>query len=200
MPNIRNFEISGIYNPWLLQKMIYIPPIEYDYNPHRKEREKTPFTTFFSTGSNRRRYIMQRLWEHGILVINYSGITTSDRMKVIYDSKAIMINIHQTEHHHTFEEFRVLPALLRGLVVICEESPLISSIPYSQFVVWSSINDLPMNVMKVKENYNDYVDRFFGPQSELPFILANMRNDAYKNMEKRILQITPRTNDLFFKA
>jgi hypothetical protein len=111
-----------------------------------------------------------------------------------------MLNIHQTEHHHTFEEFRVLPALLRGLVVICEESPLISSIPYSQFVVWSSINDLPMNVMKVKENYNDYVDRFFGPQSELPFILANMRNDAYKNMEKRILQITPRTNDLFFKA
>ncbi len=54
--------------------------------------------------------------------------------------------------------------------------------------------------MKVKENYNDYVDRFFGPQSELPFILANMRNDAYKNMEERILQITQRTNDLFFKA
>jgi hypothetical protein len=32
--------------------------------------------------------------------------------------------MHQKEQYNTFEEFRVLPALLRGAVIVAEDVPL----------------------------------------------------------------------------
>jgi hypothetical protein len=187
--NIKNFEMSELYHPSLLKKMIYIPPLEYEYMPYHDERDMTPFTTFYHAMLSRRQRIVSGLWEHGIIVENYNGITSSKRMREIYDSKAIMINLHQTPHHHTFEELRVLPALLRGLIIICEETPLKSEIPYNQFIVWSSIENLPTTVSKVILNYDFYFNEFFGPKSDLPCILASMKRNAYNLMEQQILQI-----------
>ena len=48
-------------------------------------------------------------------------------MVVLYDSSAIMINVHQTviqnPHHHTLEEFLVLHVLLWGVVIDCVRAP-----------------------------------------------------------------------------
>ena len=187
--NVKNFEMSELYHPSLLKKMIYIPPLEYEYRPYHDGRDMTPFTTFYFADLSRRQRIVSSLWEHGITVVNHNGINTSMRMREIYDSKAIMINLHQTPHHHTFEELRVLPALLRGLIIICEETPLKTEIPYNQYIVWSSIENLPITVLKVITRYDFYFNNFFGPESDLPCILAKMKKNAYNSMEKQILHI-----------
>jgi len=190
MANVRNIELSGKFSPLLLKKMVYVPPLEYEYSPlHLNSRNMAPITTFNDPSQPRRKALLQRLNENGIGVINRNHIHGADEMKALYDSTAILINVHQTPHHHTLEEFRVLPALLRGVVVICENSPLVEAIPYSTFLVWSSIENLPSKVLEVMSNYDVYFNQFFGSQSDLPRVLEQMRHTAYDNMEQRVLDL-----------
>ena len=187
IPNILNFALSGFYQPATVQKMVYIPPIEYDFEPFHKRRCLTPFTTFNHPAHSRRKEILTTLWESGVDTVNYKGISSKEDMMALYDSKAILINIHQTPHHHTLEELRLLPALLRGLVIVGEESPLIDSVPYSDFIVWTSVDDMPSRVLDVIANYEAYFEKFFGINSTLPCILINMRKKAFLDMESRVL-------------
>jgi hypothetical protein len=187
IPNILNFALSGLYQPSAIEKMVYIPAIEYDFEPFHKKRELTPFTTFNHPTRSRRNEILSTLWERGIRTINYKGISSKEDMMALYDSKAILINIHQTPHHHTMEELRLLPALLRGLVIVAEESPLITSVPYSDFIIWTSVDDMPSRVLDVITNYEVFFEKFFGPNSTLPCILINMRKKAFLDMENRVL-------------
>jgi hypothetical protein len=110
-------------------------------------------------------------------------------MKAVYDASAIMLNIHQTPYHHTLEELRILPALMRGVVIISETAPLIETVPYAAFIVWSSIDALPATIADVTTHYETYFDKFFGPGSKLPCILATMRSNGYRDMERRILKL-----------
>ena len=189
MANVRNFETSGLFSSSLLSRMVYVPSLEYEYRPWHQERSMAPITTFNNMNQPRRKALTERLINRGIHVVNRNKIHGRDEMMALYDSTAILINIHQTPHHHTLEEFRVLPALLRGVVVVCESSPLTDAIPYSPFVVWSSYDGLPSRVLEVMSNYDAYFDRFFGPRSELPRTLARMRQAARDGMERRILQL-----------
>lgn len=193
MPNIMNYQLSDVYHPSFVEKMVFVPAIECEYDPHSTSRDMTPFTTFSASeslipGHARREGIIKTLWNSGILVQNYRGIKTADKMRELYGSKAILINLHQTPNFHTFEEFRALPALMRGLIVISEDSPLVHSIPYNEFIVWSSIDNLAATVSDVMVNYDVYFERFFGEASHLPCILAKMQNDAYSAMEDVVLR------------
>ncbi len=190
MANVRNFELSGLFESSLLNKMVYIPSLEYEYNPWHQKRNMPPITTFNDLNQPRRKDLIDRLMKRGIHTINRNKIHGRVGLMALYDSTSILINVHQTPHHHTLEEFRVLPALLRGVVIVCESSPLTDAIPYSAFLVWSSIEDVPSKVLEVMSNYDTYFDKFFGPQSELPRILAQMRDAAYISMEKRILDLS----------
>jgi hypothetical protein len=87
------------------------------------------------------------------------------------------------------EELRLLPALLRGLVIVSEETPLIQHIPFSDFIIWSSVEDLPAKVADAITNYDSYFKKFFGPKSTLPCILLQMRQSAYNRLEKRVLHL-----------
>jgi hypothetical protein len=189
MPNIENFRLSNKFSAALLEKMIYVPPLEYEYNPYHLERDIMPITTFVYPEMSRRYDIIQDLEKKGIHVKNHNQITSRDRMKELYDASAIMLNIHQTPYRHTLEELRILPALMRGVIVISEIVPLMEIVPYSSFIVWSSIDDLPTTITDVTTNYETYFDRFFGSESELPCILSMMRSNAYKDLEKRIIKL-----------
>ena len=189
MANVRNFEVSGVFPLSLLSKIVYVPSIEYLDAPVHRREILGPITTFIDVNQPRRRELIERLRKHGIQSVNHNTVNGRASMMVLYDSIAVMINVHQTPHHHTLEEFRVLPALLRGVVVVCENSPLTDAIPYSEFVVWSSIEDMPSTVQEVMGNYDTYFNRIFGKQSELPLVLARMRHIAYTDMEKRMLAL-----------
>ena len=189
-PNIQNFRRSNRFNATLLDKMVYVPPLEYEYNPYHLERGLTPFTTFVYPEIPRRHAIIQDLEAKGIRVENHNGILSREQMKALYDASAIMLNIHQTPHHHTLEELRILPALMRGVIVISELAPLIEHVPYSSFIVWSTIDDLHATIHDVMTNYEAYFDAFFGPKSNLPCILAAMRSNAYRDLERAVLKLS----------
>ena len=123
MANVRNFETSGLFSPSLLSRIVYIPCPEYEYRLRHQERSMAPITTFEDINQPRRKEMTERLLNRGIHVVNSNKIHGRDEMMALYYSTAILINIHQTPYHHTLEEFRLLPALLRGVVVVCELSP-----------------------------------------------------------------------------
>ena len=109
--------------------------------------------------------------------------------KFILDDTRILINLHQTPSHHTFEELRVLPALLRGIVVIAEVSPLHTSIPYYEYIVWSHINSMATTIRNVSANYNSYYEKFHGPQSKLGELIQTMRDKAKNHLKEAIINL-----------
>jgi hypothetical protein len=82
-------------------------------------------------------------------------------LRMLYNRTKILINIHQTEHHHTFEELRVLPALQCGVLVISERSPLNNLVPYNEFVIWSEYDKICDKVNEVVNNYDYFFDLIF---------------------------------------
>jgi hypothetical protein len=46
--------------------------------------------------------------------------------------------MHQKEQYNTLEEFRVLPALLRGAVIVAEDVPLREVVPYHRYAISSN--------------------------------------------------------------
>ena len=54
-------------------------------------------------------------------VVAVGNASTAASLRALLDSTQILINVHTTAHHHTLEEYRVLPALLRGCVVVSED-------------------------------------------------------------------------------
>ena len=105
----------------------------------------------------------------------------------MYSSTKIILNIHQTDHHHTFEELRVLPALLSGVIVICEESPLKEHIPYKDYVVWCNYDEI-INVTKdVLSNYEKYYELLFSSKlNELRAIINSLHIDITANLSKAL--------------
>ena len=93
----------------------------------------------------------------------------------------ILVNVHQTDHHHTFEELRVLPALCNGVLIISEEVPLKEEIPYSESIIWSSYDRLPETIEKVKENYDYYYKKIF--TEKLHSDLVKLQEDNLKNIK-----------------
>jgi hypothetical protein len=71
-----------------------------------------------------------------------------------------LVNIHQTDTHHTLEELRVLPALLTGIIVISEEVPYKESIPYSKHIIWSKYDDIPKKISSVLSKYKYYQKKY----------------------------------------
>ena len=95
----------------------------------------------------------------------------------------ILINVHQTDHHHTFEELRVLPALLNGVIIISEDVPLKDKIPYNEFIIWSDYDKIVDKVKEVYENYEFYYNKIF-VNSNLSEILMSMTENNHKIFEK----------------
>jgi len=161
-------------------KCKYIAPSLYNDNLENKNRKGT--FTLFSLGASPRRD--EFLKTTG--VENISGVFFAKDLINIYRSKAIMINIHQTNHHHTFEELRVLPALSQGVVVVAEDSPLKEHIPYSDSIIWSSFKNVKDVVRDVENNYEKYRKKLFS--TKFVDTLQQLRRDNVVNMKELIWQ------------
>ena len=108
---------------------------------------------------------------------NVRGIYESLALRDLLDATKILVNVHQTDHHHTLEELRVLPALLRGVIVVSETVPLRECLPYERFVVWSSYENLAATVADVHRNYDEYRERIFGGSAFCEVIMAMRRQN-----------------------
>ena len=175
IPNMYNIYAVNSYNNFY-KKILYISPVLFDYdsqNYEYKERNINVLTTFINTNEPRRRALLDNIKMANVDHKNINNCFSNEDLKNLYLNTKILINIHQTEHHHTFEELRVLPALLSGIIVISESSPLNNLIPYNDFIIWSSYDNIIETVKNVINNYDDYHNKIFKSKHLLSILHKN---------------------------
>ena len=183
-PNI--FNISSI-TTCLSNKLVYISPSIYHTNFINNVRNITTLTTFIDINQPRRRDLLININKNNIQHINVNNCFDLNLLKTLYSNTKILINIHQTEHHHTFEELRVLPALLCGVITICEKSPLSELIPYNDYIIWSGYDKIIDKTLEVINNYDYYYNLIFKKEKKIH--IDDLKNINYESLKKKILEI-----------
>jgi hypothetical protein len=212
LPNIHNVRTSLQFAE-IAEKLLYVPPLLFAYSA--PPRAKHPLVTMFiRPGEPRRKSLLeslktQRRAAHPIAQLlgrtigqgrsgrqpapmptprcrNVTGCWGDDLRKLLLGTR-ILVNVHQTDHHHTLEELRVLPALLSGVIVISEDIPCRELVPYHEYIVWTDYASLSSTVAHVHSNYDTYFESFFGPRSDLPDVLDGMRRRTHDELIAREL-------------
>ena len=186
-PNIQNIK-SCTHLDQFNHKIIYMPPLLCDYSPESELREEYDVVTSFyilnPDGRPRRKILHDVLTSEITKYYNIPKVFGDDLYKGIYKRSKILVNIHQTDHHHTFEELRVLPALLNGLIVIAEDSPLRQSIPYNEYIIWCKYEDIAAKTKEVLDDYQSFYDRIHGESSGLKEIILKMKEELDIELKK----------------
>jgi len=179
LPNMFNILSNKKFNDYYT-KNIYIAPILYDIN--FSNLNKTDIVTLFSkNGSQRRGNILADMVKLNIPNKTIESCFSSQCILDLYDSCRILVNVHQTDHHHTFEELRVLPALLNGVIIISEDVPLKETIKYSDYIIWVNYDEIANKTLEVMNNYDYYYNKIFG-DGVLSLILTNLKDNNIKTI------------------
>lgn len=185
-PNIFNVKSSGLFDNFS-KKHIYIAPCIYDSVYSIKDgRENSTITSFFDTNQYRRKKLIEQL---KVLDFDHTNINCFDKtgLEKIYRNTKILINIHQTGEHNTFEELRCLPAVANGTIVVSEKPPLHHLVPYQNMIVWCSYDDIANQVEDVLTNYHDVHNKLFS--TENINVINNLDSQNKKNLEEKILSV-----------
>lgn len=183
MPNIINARESVVFQD-IFEKMVYISPILYNFYGEKENRNIELLTTFQHT-EPRRKTFLDNASAQNINIYNVEDCFDKSKLEELLHSTKIMINVHQTDHHDTIEEFRILPALSCGIIVISEEGALIPEIPYHKYIIWTSYENLIPCILNVQQNYDKYVEKIFG-NNDIESLLDSLHNANVENMESKI--------------
>jgi hypothetical protein len=184
IPNIENITTSNLY-PELSNKLTYIYPSLYEPNWGIRNREIDVLTTFIRTCEPRRFRLLEEIKAKNISHKNVNDCFEKEKLKHLYSNTKILINIHQTDHHHTFEELRVLPALLCGCIIICENSPLKQMVPYHQHLIWVKYDEVVEKCIEIQNNYEYYYNKIF---SNLNIEnITNLSSINYNTLKNKLL-------------
>ena len=116
---------------------------------------------------------------------NINNCFVKQRVQDLYRNTKILINIHQTDHHHTFEELRVLPALLNGTLVISEISPLSELVPYSKCVIWTTYDKILSTAKDILARYDEVHKQIF-ESVENRKILESLHQTNYETLKAKL--------------
>jgi hypothetical protein len=174
-PNLFNITSNNYFNQFS-KKILVVSPIIYDVNT--SNNEKTDSITMFTNINNPRRdQMLNNLKKVDPKFKNITDCFSSKDITRLYKTTKILVNIHQTDHHHTFEELRVLPALTQGVLVISENVPLKDKIPYHEHIIWSDYDDIPNTLMYVQNNYEMIYNKVFNDSLFKKFELMLLNNN-----------------------
>jgi hypothetical protein len=199
IPNIVHVKGSRDFDDFT-RKHVYIAPTLYNNlsQPPKDGRTVFSLTTFTNT-NDRRGILIQRMNElslrqhtpNGVIEQKHLNVTNcydSHQLCELYKRTRILINIHQTDHHHTLEELRVLPALQCGVIVISEMSPLYQEVPYHDSIIWTTFENIVDTVKKVFTNYDKYYEEIFIHKTPKTLVTLSQLDDTnYRTLEERIL-------------
>lgn len=159
-PNFINIKTSRIHSE-VVEKTCLVAPLVFPLGANFSDtgRDLEVITLFGNTEEPRRKSLLEKLKQANSNSQNISGHFGDVRS--IYRRTKILVNVRQTDHHDTLEELRVLPALQSGVIVISEDVPLRNEIPYSEFIIWGALEDIPSLVESVHENYDKYFNSIF---------------------------------------
>lgn len=185
-PNIYNVKSSGYYDDFS-HKHIYISPSIYETTYINMENRKIPsLTTFINVNEPRRHKLLENIKNYNQFNnININNCFDKNDIENLYRDTKVLINIHQTPHHDTFEELRCLPALQNGVIIVAEKSPLNHLIPYNDLIIWCEYDDIINKVKDVLDNYEEYHSKIF--TNDNVTIINNMIIENNKTMEYKIL-------------
>jgi len=159
--NHTNFKISMDFKE-VYKKMVLIHPLLYPYYNERGNRNINCLTTFlYPESSQKRIQFLNKIRENGINHVNIKTCNGADDFITLYKNTKILINIRQTYGFHTIEELRILPALMCGVIVICEEGPLKDYIPYHDYIIWTTNENMIQTIRNVEQNYESLHNKFF---------------------------------------
>ena len=184
-PNIYNVNTCSIYNSFS-KKHIYISPSIYEQYFYKDNRNIITLTTFINTNELRRSELLKKINNENIQHANINNCFDKIELQNVLKRTKILINVHQTPHHHTFEELRVLPALECGVIVISENSPLIELIPYSNLIIWVKYDDIIEKIKEVINNYDIFHNQVFSEVNKT--ILCNIRKVNYSVLHNEIIK------------
>ena len=184
LPNLINARTSPGFDAYV-RKATYIAPLLYDVDFGHRARDIDLVTLIHDVNQPRRRQFFERARAARLPLRNVRGTFGKLALRTLYDRTRVLVNLHQTDHHDTLEELRILPALLRGVIVVSEDVPLREEVPYHRAVVWSRYADLVDTTRDVLANYEQYRSQLFGNPS-LSVILENMRRDNLIHAEQAV--------------
>jgi len=188
LPNIYNVKSSNQFLEFE-SKHIYIAPCIYEdiyisiYN-----RNINTLTTFIHIDTQerpRRKSLLDIFNKAKTDHVNISNCFDKKNLQDIYRNTKILINIHQTDYHDTFEELRCLPALFNGVIVISETSPLHKLVPYNELIIWCEYDNIFEKTKEVLNNYEKYYSSIFTANNIN--ILKNLHINNIKNIEEKLL-------------
>jgi hypothetical protein len=185
-PNIYNVKSSGYYDDFS-HKHIYISPSIYETTYIKMENRKiSSLTTFINVNEPRRHKLLENIKNNNHFNnININNCFDKNDIENLYRDTKVIINIHQTPHHDTFEELRCLPALQNGVIIVAEKSPLNHLIPYNDLIIWCEYDDIINKVKDVLDNYEEYHSKIF--TNDNVTIINNVIIENNKTMEYKIL-------------
>lgn len=185
-PNIYNVKSSGYYDDFS-HKHIYISPSIYQSTYIKMENRKiSSLTTFINVNEPRRHKLLENIKNYNQFNnININNCFDKNDIENLYRDTKVIINIHQTPHHDTFEELRCLPALQNGVIIVAEKSPLNNLIPYNDLIIWCEYDDIINKVKDILDNYEEYHSKIF--TNDNVTIINNMIIENNKTMEYKIL-------------
>jgi hypothetical protein len=185
-PNIENITLSvDAELKEFVKKLIYISPCLYTPYFSKGARINPVITTFINDQEPRRKKLLYSLMMSKVSCNNINSCFTKKRVQDLYRNTKILINIHQTEHHHTFEELRVLPALLNGTLVISEVSPLSDLVPYSKCVIWTTYDKMVSTVKDILARYDEVHKQIFESVDNRQ-ILESLHKTNYETLKAKI--------------
>lgn len=166
----------------LINNFFHFAPLIYDDVFFDIGDRTETITLFNPESSDRRNNFLKGAGKISGPVKNIMGVFDKTDLRDIYKKCRILVNIHQTPHHHTLEELRVLPAILNGVIVVSENAPLKDKIPYSDFIVWSEYSDISDTIRWVLDDYENIHDKLFSfPLKEK---IDNMRKNNRSSINR----------------
>ncbi|MGX8011146.1 hypothetical protein ACVDG8_020370 [Mesorhizobium sp. ORM8.1] len=184
VPNVVNIKSSGKFSDQTCDRIVYCPSIPFDYS-NVGDRSIDVLTNIINTEEPRRARLIEKL-DAFQGYRNVQGIYDLPSLRSLYQSAKIVVNPHQTWHHHSIEEFRILPALSQGCLIVSEDVPLRTHIPYHEYVIWCRYEDIPEIVADTLQNYDQVLDRMHGPDSGLELLLQRMLAEFEQSMDSVI--------------
>tara|TARA_Y100000768_G_C23951829_1_gene670616 strand:+ start:925 stop:1749 length:825 start_codon:yes stop_codon:yes gene_type:complete len=186
--NIENIKRSNKFSKQFIDKILYLPPFIYDINfTFKNERNINVLTNYTNVNQPRRKKMFEKLYRNNILFTNINNVFEKNKLRDIYDNTKILINIHQTPYHHTLEEFRLIPALSRGIVIISEIVPMKELLPYHDYIIWTTYDNIIETVKNTITKYDFYHTTFFGDKSSLFNVLKGLNNNSLKNIKDTLV-------------
>ena len=166
-----------------------LAPLVLSERTDRGTRHRDIITMFADPDQPRRRRWLDEARIRGVPVRNERGAFDAVALTALLDDTRVLVNMRQTDHHDTAEELRLLPAIQRRVVVVSEDVPLRTLIPYHRFILWCQRDDLLATAERALADWPSVWDQLYGDDA-VSACLAEMA-DANRLVLARALATKP---------